>query len=424
MSGDSDGAVDKPVSAPDKYDQTQENRAERDRHRAIVASVGTPRGPVFGVIGLVFALGAPGLVLVAGWTVYTASRIRRGAFEPTQTVPSFDLEVSEVREDQITLRPLAGQIPRRWRQSGLWGLGWSGGRGQVGEILEASDTQVTRRWRRWHGELGAGQPVRLDSAALPPDPRVGLGLDFREATWVSPVGPLRGAVATGDGSAWAVFIHGKRPARPAPLPHAYPILSVVREFGLPCLDVPYRNDPGAPPTEDGLHWYGLKEWEDLDAAVRWALGQGAERLLLVGYSMGGAIALSFLDRSPLAGRVAGVILDAPVLDLRRVIEFGIRQRGIPPALIRPGLWLLGRQLGAEWSEFDHLRNAGELRCPILLFHGEDDPTVPIDASDDLARLRPDLVTYVRTPDAAHAQAWNVDPVGYEAAVRAFIGGLV
>lgn len=376
---------------------------------------------MFGVIGLVFAV--TGLVLVAGWTVCTASRIRRGAFEPTRTMPPFDLEVSEVREDRITLRPLAGQLPHRWQQPGLWGLSWSGGRGQAREILEASDTHVTRRWQHWHGELEPGQPVRLDSAALP-DPRAGLGLDFREAAWVSPVGQLHGEVCAGEGSTWAVFIHGKRPARPAPLPHAYPILPVVREFSLPCLDVAYRNDPGSPPTEDGLHWYGLKEWEDLDAAIRWALEQGAERLILVGYSMGGAIALSFLGRSPLADRVAGVILDAPVLDLRRVIEFGIRHHGIPPALIRPGLWLLGRQLGAEWSKFDYLRDTKTLGCPILLFHGEDDPTVPVSTSDDLARLRPDLVTYVRTPGAAHAQAWNVDPSGYEAAVRAFIGGLV
>lgn len=377
---------------------------------------------MYAMIGLAFfALGALGLA--TGWTVYIASRIRRGAFEPTRTVPSFDLEVSEVRRDRITLRPLGGQVPRRWRQSGLWGLGWSGGRGQVGEVLDTSETQVTRRWKRWHGELGPGQPVRLDAAALPPDPQSWPGMDFRKARWVSPAGELGGAFAPGDGATWAVFIHGKRPAQPAPLPHAYPILPIAREFALPCLDVAYRNDPGEP-TGDGLHWYGLKEWEDLDAAARWALSQGAERLLLVGYSMGGAIALSFLGRSALAPRVAGLILDAPVLDLRRVIEFGIRQRGIPPALIRPGLWLLARQLGVKWNAFDHLRDAGELQRPILLFHGADDPTVPVATSDALASLRPDLVTYVRAPLAGHAQAWNVDPAGYEAAVRAFIGRLV
>jgi uncharacterized protein len=371
------------------------------------------------VIGLVFALGA----LTAGWILYTASRIRRGAFEPTRAVPAFDLEVSEVREDRITLRPVGHEPPRRWQQPGLWGLSWAGGRAQVGEILGTSGTQVTRRWKHWQGKPAPGEPVRLDSAALPPDLRSGFGLDFQEARWVSPAGELGGMYSVGEGSTWAVFIHGKRPARPAPLPHAYPILPVVREFGLPCLDVAYRNDPGAP-TPDGLHWYGLTEWEDLDAAVRWALGRGAARLLLIGYSMGGAIALSFLGRSQLADRVAGVILDAPVLDLRKVIEFGIRQRGIPPALIRPGLWLLGRQLGVEWESFDSLRRAGELACPILLFHGEDDPTVPVDTSDALARLRPDLVTYVRTPFAGHAQSWNVDPAAYEAAVRAFIDRLV
>jgi uncharacterized protein len=51
--------------------------------------------------------------------------------------------------------------------------------------------------------------------------------------------------------------------------------------------------------------YGLTEWRDLAAAAQYALARGARRLLLVGYSMGGAIVVSFLEHSPLAARVAG-----------------------------------------------------------------------------------------------------------------------
>lgn len=38
----------------------------------------------------------------------------------------------------------------------------------------------------------------------------------------------------------------------------------------------------------------------------------------------------------------------------------------------------------------------------------------------LAEARPDLVTFVRVPEAAHMEAWNVDPVAYERTVASFL----
>jgi len=69
--------------------------------------------------------------------------------------------------------------------------------------------------------------------------------------------------------------------------------------------ISYRNDAGAPQDPSGMLRYGLTEWQDLAATVRYAIGHGARQLLLVGYSMGGAIVASFLERSPLGARVAG-----------------------------------------------------------------------------------------------------------------------
>ena len=53
-------------------------------------------------------------------------------------------------------------------------------------------------------------------------------------------------------------------------------------------------------SADGYHRYGQTEWEDLAAAIQYALDHGAEDVVLVGYSMGGAIVVSLLYRSPLA----------------------------------------------------------------------------------------------------------------------------
>ena len=71
---------------------------------------------------------------------------------------------------------------------------------------------------------------------------------------------------------------------------------VARELGLTSLLISYRNDEGAPAT--GTYGFGLTEWRDLEAAVVQLRGEGHDRLLLVGASMGGAIVGQFMARSP------------------------------------------------------------------------------------------------------------------------------
>ncbi len=58
--------------------------------------------------------------------------------------------------------------------------------------------------------------------------------------------------------------------------------------------------------------------------------------------------------------------------------------------------------------------------PILLFHGDEDPTVPVATSDALAEARPDIVTYERAAGVGHVRSWNGDPAAYEASVRGFL----
>ncbi|MDP8958583.1 MAG: alpha/beta hydrolase, partial [Actinomycetota bacterium] len=62
--------------------------------------------------------------------------------------------------------------------------------------------------------------------------------------------------------------------------------------------------------------------------------------------------------------------------------------------------------------------------PILLFHGEEDETVPIETSRALEAARPQLVTYVQVEGAGHIEAWNANPVAYEASVREFVKRVV
>jgi hypothetical protein len=147
-------------------------------------------------------------------------------------------------------------------------------------------------------------------------------------------------------------------------------------------------------------------------------------VILVGYSMGGAIVTNFLYRSPLAAKVSGAILDAPMLDLGSAIDHGVRQRGLPVFLTGIGKFLAQVRFDVDWKALNYLSRATELDVPILLFHGDADTVVPVATSDALAQARPDIVSYHRVPDATHVRSWNMNPERYEATVREFLAALM
>jgi uncharacterized protein len=165
---------------------------------------------------------------------------------------------------------------------------------------------------------------------------------------------------------------------------------------------------------------GLTEWRDLAAAVRYALAHGAQRLLLVGYSMGGAIVTQFMQRSPLASRVAGLVLDAPALDWKRILEFNATRLGFPALGALPVEWAIDARVDVDWDSLDALQHREAFQLPILLFHGGDDKVVPISTSDDFAAELPRWVTYYRVPHAGHTESWNVAPALYQRRLRRFL----
>ena len=138
--------------------------------------------------------------------------------------------------------------------------------------------------------------------------------------------------------------------------------------------------------------------------------------------MGGAIVVNTLYQSPLARRVSGIILDAPMLDFNATVDLGARQRGAPRLLTAVGKWIAAIRFDIDWDAFDYLRRVEEIAVPTLLFHGDADDRVPIETSDAFA-ARSDLVTYLRFPDTTHVRSWNTDPTRYEATVRDFLQSL-
>lgn len=373
------------------------------------------------VVGLGVSYLALSLVLTValwgvGWMV--SVQLRDGALLPDPAPPKYDLEVMAVEDNRVTLRatPLAKE-DGPWGINGRWGLeANSGSYHQVGAILERGDRQVVRELLPVKGNLHGGEMARLDSWALPGDPRDAYGLSFKTVSYSSPLGEFPSWLVEGPNTTWAIFVHGKG-AEPR---QGLRILPVLRDLGMPVLLITYRNDGGVPSSEGGFYRYGQTEYQDLEGAVKYALEQGAQRVVLVGYSMGGGIVASFLYHSPLARHVVGVVLDAPMIDFNAVVDFGARQKGHPKIVILAGKAVSRYRYGVDWSSLDYLKDAKKLAVPILLFHSDADETVPIESSEALARKRPDIVTYMRFPGAPHVASWNVDSEGYTKALRDFL----
>ena len=136
--------------------------------------------------------------------------------------------------------------------------------------------------------------------------------------------------------------------------------------------------------------------------------------------MGGAIVTGFRYESPLVERVVGVILEAPMLDFGAVFDREAGSRGLPGLLTAVSKLIVGFRFDVDWGELNYLKRADELAVPILLFHGDADPTVPVLTSDVLAEARPDIVTYVRASAGGHVRSWNAGPAAYDAEVLHFL----
>lgn len=351
------------------------------------------------------------------------------ALAPDMSPYSDKVDIEAVDQERIRLsRSTASERP------GYYGLAWQSGHAIVGPIEEEDAQTVTRRLSDVRGYLVPGTEAGLETNVYAGDPGKSRGLPFRSVEVPDALGPMpawlipatRGSdsVATnlersagaGRSRSWAIVVHGHTDNRQ----NGLRIAPTLHDAGITSLLISYRKDLGAPDSPDGLYHLGETEWKDLDAAARYATRHGARSLVLIGYSMGGALIAQFMQHSPLRDRVSGVVLDAPALDWKSIFAFNSEQMGLPGFFSLPVEWAVDARIDPDWKGLDALQHAGAFQIPVLLFHGIDDTVVPIDDSDEFAEELGKRVTYYRVPKADHTQEWNVDPTLYERRLSRFL----
>ncbi|MGI5351538.1 alpha/beta hydrolase family protein [Streptomyces sp. CA-250714] len=341
-----------------------------------------------------------------------------GGSRPTAGFEGTRLTVHSHDESRISVtRSLAARLP------GVYGLTGRGIHAVVGPVLEdetAAEPRphaVVRELRRIdRGRLSAGATVRLTPQVYVGTPGEALGAEYADVEIPGELGPLPAWFMPGDRNAWVITVHGLGATREHPLT----LLPFYRRYSVPVLDIAYRGDAGAPPPLDGIGHLGNSEWRDLDAAIRYAVQHGAQRVILHGWSSGATMALHAAANSPLRDRVAGLVLDSPVLDWPRTVRALALSRGTPRALLPLVVRAVQGRAGLPEGRDAALVDPAKLTVPALLLHGPADTIAPWDSSRALAAHRPKLVSLHKVPHAPHAAMWNADPHGYEEKLRRFL----
>jgi len=285
---------------------------------------------------------------------------------------------------------------------------------EVEEVYSGDLAKAHRGW--WSGAVYAS-PASLGLEAEDVEIEVDGG---RAPAWL--VRAEQGGTAA---RVWAIMVHGRGATRLECLR----ALPVARSLGMDSLLISYRNDGLAPAAPDGRYGLGSTEWRDVEGAIAFALEQGAEEVVLFGWSMGGAICLQTADLSRYRHLIRALVLDAPVIDWVNVLAHHARLNRIPYAVGRYGQLMLGHSLGrrltglaapVDLRAMDWDARAVELRTPTLLIHSVDDDYVPYGPSASLAERNPEMVTFEPFRAARHTKEWNVDPEKWERLVRSWL----
>ena len=347
--------------------------------------------------------------------VYYAIETRRQGFKIFWQKLEYFSSVISVDEEKVSFRPRGKDISNGQLDNiGL--VGRTGSLALSGPYT-IEDGIITRQILSRNGFLEKGAWVRTSLFVHEENPKANLDLNYHDVSFESELGTLTGWHIPEDTNHWIIGIHGHRSYRTETMR----FVPTFQKCGLNVLLSDYRNDENAPIDKGGYHMFGLTEWPDLESAVNFCKANGAEKIFLMGHSMGGAILMKYLLESPTASIISGAILESPALDLNKIIEMKAAEIPLlPRGAEYPVKKLVSRMVGLRWEDLNYLKRTEELSTPMLLIHSQADETVPVSLSDQLATQRPDIVTYLRLENALHAAAWNTDKAVVESSISTFI----
>ncbi|MFF7445254.1 MULTISPECIES: alpha/beta fold hydrolase [unclassified Streptomyces] len=336
---------------------------------------------------------------------------------PLPTEPRLTVHATAAGQVALT-RDLAALRP------GTYGLAGEAAHAVVGPVLDTAahtaDTVVRRLERVTRGTLRPGDTVWFTPNVHVGDPVSALGIAYQEVGVPGELGTLPAWFVPGIRATWVISVHGLGTTRELSLN----VLEFLAASRFPVLALGYRGDPDAPRPPDGLNHLGETEWRDLDAAIRFAVRNGARKVVLHGWSTGATMALRAAAHSGVRDRISGLVLDSPVLSWETTLRALATARRTPGALLPLAVRAAQGRTGLHADAAAEAADPDLLRVPTLIVHGPDDTIAPWTHSRRLAAARPQRIALHTVPHAPHGAMWNADPAGYEEVLRRFLTPLM
>ena len=222
---------------------------------------------------------------------------------------------------------------------------------------------------------------------------------------------------------WVIHIHGRKAGYAETLRN-------FRQFsnlGFSQLAISHETDPkpeGLGRTKSQL---GAQEWTQVENAVEHAIANGATRIVLFGWSLGGMLVNQFLDRSKSTSVIAGVIFDSPLLDYRGTLQLQAGRAGLDRSIVTKSMKLITSSLiirllgfkNVAISNLSALDRPVHAQLPTLLFHSSNDGYISMTGVYRYRELNP-LTRLVEIQGARHCRLFNEDQEKYQKSIAEFV----
>jgi alpha-beta hydrolase superfamily lysophospholipase len=226
-----------------------------------------------------------------------------------------------------------------------------------------------------------------------------------------------------DKKRWVIHVHGRKANYAETLRN----FKQFEELGFSQLAISHETDAKPLGLGKRRSQLGASEWRQVEVAVEYAISNGAERIVLFGWSLGGMFVNQFLERSGKTLVISGVIFDSPLLDYRGTLQLQAGREGVDRAIVdksmekissSPLLRLMGFR-NVDISNLSALNKSLNTQVPTLLFYSANDGYISTSGVYRYRELNPGT-RLVEIRGARHCRLFNQDQEKYQAAIAEFL----